>query len=146
MDLAQSCENKRVSAARRRTIYLFRLAAGYVLLIVALAVGVTCEVASVFAWAVASDRNEFAAFAAVATLVISGGFGWRMFRVTIDGVSRMPYVPPVREQIAALAAESVLVRGSISPIGGEDNHLRASACAEQWRPDELLRSCDDEMP
>jgi len=146
MDLAQSRENMRVSAARKRSIYLIRLAAGYVLLIVALAVGIICGIASVFAWAVASDRNEFAAFAAVATLVISGGFGWRMFRATIDSVSRMPYVPPVREQVAALAAESVLVRGSIAPIGAEEDLLRAGACTEQWRPNELLRRCDDEMP
>jgi hypothetical protein len=142
MDFKRDFESNTVGAARKRTIYLLRLAAGYVLLIIALTVGVTCEMASVFAWAVASDHNELAAFAGAAVLIGAGGIGWRLFRSTIDRVSRMTYVPPVRDQIAALAADSVLVRGSSAPIGDGGCLLRAGLHGTDQRSHELVRVPD----
>jgi hypothetical protein len=134
--------NKRaaVSARKSRAFYLLRLAAGYLALIAALVVGVTCELASCFAWAIASDHNVIAASFGTVVLMASGGLGWRLFRSTIDKVSCMPYVPPVREQIAALEDASVLVRSSSASVGSESELLRAEACGKPFDQEELLRS------
>lgn len=140
MDHNRNCEIDTVFASRRRAVYLIRLAVGYLLLIFALGLCISCELASVFAWAIASDQNEVQAFAGAAVLFASGGLGWRMFRSTIDRVSRMPYVPSVREQIAALAAESILVRGSVAPSGDRYELLRAGPHGELLHPEELLRA------
>lgn len=49
------------------------------------------------------------------------------------------YAPPVAEQIAALPAEAILVRGSAQPVAALDGLLRAAALPSETAPDELLR-------
>jgi hypothetical protein len=50
------------------------------------------------------------------------------------------YVPPVREQLAALPAEEVLVRGSDQPRATSTELLRAITEISQTPSEELLRS------
>jgi hypothetical protein len=74
----------------------------------------------------------------------TGALGWRLLRSTIDRVSSMPYVPPVREQISAMAAESVLVRGSAAPADDRGELLRAGAFLDERHGESLLRTVSGE--
>jgi uncharacterized membrane protein YbhN (UPF0104 family) len=53
----------------------------------------------------------------------------------------IPYVPPVREQIAALPADEVLLRGCDRPHSRSGELLRAALDRNEARPGELLRGC-----
>lgn len=83
-------------------------------------------------------------FAAVylVVLLILGGLallGGRLYN-TFEKQSRfMPYVPPVPDQIAALPAEEVLLRGSDPPSAAPDELLRAAHQGVVTPSDELLR-------
>jgi len=55
-------------------------------------------------------------------------------------VSAVLYVPPVAEQLAALPAEEILVRGSDPPAASPDELVRASASIEETPASELLRA------
>jgi len=55
---------------------------------------------------------------------------------------RFPYVPPVAEQIAALPAEDILLRGSDQPAATTDELLRAAQAGTTHEAVELLRPGD----
>ena len=57
-----------------------------------------------------------------------------------------PYVPPVREQIAALFAAEVLLRGSDQPPVMPEELLRASGEVPEAKPEELLRPAKRATP
>jgi len=55
----------------------------------------------------------------------------------------IPYVPPVREQIAVLSAEEVLLRGSDAPIAAPSGTLLRAAHSAVVEPaEELLRAVE----
>lgn len=54
----------------------------------------------------------------------------------------IPYVPPVAEQVAALPAEEILVRGADPPVAMPEELLRAAQIGPTEPPDELLRAED----
>lgn len=58
----------------------------------------------------------------------------------IKEAASVPYVPPVRRQRGDLAAEHVLLRGSLRPVADSEELLRASGAMPEARPDEMLRS------
>ena len=53
------------------------------------------------------------------------------------------YVPPVAEQIAALPAEEILLRGSDQPAATSGELLRATHSATETAPEELLRPTEN---
>jgi len=58
----------------------------------------------------------------------------------IDGKFRsISYVPPAREQIAALPANEILVRGCDQPSARPEELLRAARNGMDGRADELMR-------
>jgi len=57
-------------------------------------------------------------------------FFWRLSSSCFKELSMMPYVPPVAEQIAALPAEAILVRGSDQPASAPSELLRAARAGE----------------
>jgi hypothetical protein len=58
----------------------------------------------------------------------------------LKDASAVLYVPPVAEQLAALPAEEILVRGSDQPAASPDELVRASASTEETPTSELLRA------
>jgi hypothetical protein len=61
----------------------------------------------------------------------------------LDQTARfIPYVPPVQDQIAALPADEILLRGSNQPAASKDELLRADQRIQQSTADELLRYCE----
>jgi hypothetical protein len=52
----------------------------------------------------------------------------------------LTYVPPVAEQIAALPASDVLLRGSEQPIAAPEELLRAAQTGSETASEELLRA------
>lgn len=52
----------------------------------------------------------------------------------------IPYVPPVAEQLAALPAEDILVRGSDQPPAAPGELLRAASGTEETKAAELVRA------
>ena len=52
----------------------------------------------------------------------------------------IPYVPPVAEQIAALPAGQLLLRGSDQPAAASGELVRASSYTKENRASELLRA------
>lgn len=67
----------------------------------------------------------------------TGWFTYTCFKAA-DSVPAVPFVPPVAEQIAALPAEEVLLRGSDSPIALPGELVRAAQAAATASRDELL--------
>jgi hypothetical protein len=61
-----------------------------------------------------------------------------------DRVIALPVVPAVREQIAALPAEEVLLRGAETPVATPDELLRAAREATASAPHELVRPVEGE--
>lgn len=53
---------------------------------------------------------------------------------------RVAYVPPVREQIAVLPADEVLLRGSDHPAAAPEELLRAAQQVTETASEELLRA------
>jgi len=87
-----------------------------------------------------------AGFVAVASLCGLATLSSRLYGA-LDQKSRfIPYVPPVRDQIAALPAGEVLLRGSDSPPSPQDELLRAAHISSEIGSDQLLRSIADKMP
>jgi len=57
----------------------------------------------------------------------------------VDGAD-LSYVPPVAEQIAALSADEILLRGSDEPAIGPEELLRAARAGTAEQAEELLRA------
>src|SRR5205807_2266285 len=70
----------------------------------------------------------FAAGYVFGLLVLVGlaSLGGRLYRTSEQAARFMPYVPPVDDQVAALPAEEVLVRGSAEPTDPSKELLRAA--------------------
>jgi hypothetical protein len=68
-------------------------------------------------------------------------FAW-LWRSSAKAAKAIPYVPPVREQIAALPADEVLLRGSDPPVARPDELLRAARQGTQTGAEELMRPID----
>ena len=81
-------------------------------------------------------------------VVVCGFFtaimGWLTFQCFSSAlaVPIPPYVPPVREQIATLPPDEVLLRGSDQPAATPDELLRATQVTQQTTAEELLRSME----
>jgi hypothetical protein len=60
-------------------------------------------------------------------------------RLSVRKSQEYTYVPPVAEQIAELAAEAILVRGSDAPTAAPTELLRAAQAGTVTAPAELLR-------
>jgi len=65
--------------------------------------------------------------------------GYRTVKSAGDKSRKIPYVPPVRAQIAALPAEEVLIRASDKPPATPEELLRAAQAGREQRAEELLR-------
>jgi hypothetical protein len=67
--------------------------------------------------------------------------GWISYycAMTAKSTPCPPYVPPVAEQIAALPADEVLLRGSDQPEATPGELLRAAREGTETGPEELLR-------
>lgn len=63
-----------------------------------------------------------------------------LYRSQVDKARGIAYVPPVAEQIAALPAESILVRGSEQPAAQPEELLRAAQSGAETEAGELLRA------
>jgi hypothetical protein len=81
---------------------------------------------------------QFSAYAIVTGPITLLGI-WNL-REAKQIAERASYVPPVKEQIEALPAEEVLVRGSDQPAATCDELLRATNEVSQTPAEELLRS------
>jgi hypothetical protein len=74
-----------------------------------------------------------------AAFVLGGAF---VARHCVKKATAIPYVPPVREQLAWLPADEVLLRGSDEPAATADELLRAAAHATETPAEELLRATE----
>ena len=74
--------------------------------------------------------------------IICGLGGW-LFLASLEKTVSLPHVPPVREQIAALSAEEILVRGSNEPAAAPRELLRAAHEGTEMAVEELLRQGDN---
>ena len=74
---------------------------------------------------------------ALAGIAVLGG---RLYSSSEQKARFMPYVPPVDEQIAALPAESILLRGSAVPTASPEELLRAARPGTVGASEELLRA------
>ena len=61
------------------------------------------------------------------------------YRNQVRKARMIPYVPPVREQLAALPADKILVRGSDQPAAAPGELLRAARTGAETEAGELLR-------
>ena len=77
----------------------------------------------------------FLAFAVLAVAVYFGHVSVSSFKEA----RAIPYIPPVREQIAALPADEVLLRGSDQPAASPVELLRAAHDGTETEAGELLR-------
>jgi len=66
----------------------------------------------------------------------------RMRRASIEKADAVPYIPPVREQIAELRAEEILVRASADPAATPAELLRATNSGTTASAEGLLRASD----
>lgn len=80
----------------------------------------------------------------VAVMLASVGGMIHIAMRQLKQAKEVPYVPPVREQAAALPAEEVLVRGSERPAPATDELVRAAAAADPVAAEELLRAGQDD--
>ena len=69
-----------------------------------------------------------------------GPLGVKLWQLTSKRAKTMPYVPPVADQIAALPAEDILVRGSGQPAAASGELLRAAQVGGTSDATELLRA------
>jgi hypothetical protein len=78
-----------------------------------------------------------------ALIIVFGFLAWIAAKPSglssLDATS-IPYVPPVNQQIAALPADAVLVRGSDEPPTSSDELLRAAREGADAEAAELLRA------
>jgi hypothetical protein len=83
--------------------------------------------------------------AGMAVLAAIAFVSFRSWRRSKHEAETIAYVPPVREQIAALPAEEILVRGSDQPAATPDELLRPARERAETGAEELLRA-DQEIP
>jgi len=69
-------------------------------------------------------------------------FGIRIMKKAGNDMAELRYVPPVRDQLAALPAEEILVRGSGQPAATPEELLRAARAGTADAREELLRAND----
>ena len=70
-------------------------------------------------------------------MAVAGGIVWRK---SLEKWRSLPYVPPVREQIAALPSVEILLRASDEPIAASNELLRAANEGSTIASEELLRA------
>ena len=89
-----------------------------------------------------------AAFGLIATAV-PGSIAYLSCRTALKAQNRsvdIPYVPPVAEQIAALPAEDILVRGSDRPAATPEELLRAVKVEGETERSKLVRPIERSVP
>ena len=98
-----------------------------------------------------SETVADGAISGIATVLFVAGvptalglLGTRLICKKMSSIPRIPYVPPVEEQIAALPA-AVLLRGSDEPTATPGELLRAAREATATDTDELLRAESNTM-
>jgi hypothetical protein len=64
-------------------------------------------------------------------------------RDAAKNVKSIPYVPPVREQITALSADEILLRGSDHPVVAPHELLRVAHNRPETDTEELLRPTEN---
>ena len=62
------------------------------------------------------------------------------FHIRAQEMAKIPYVPPVRDQFAALPIDSVLLRGCDQPAAASEHLLRPAHQADDEQTAELLRA------
>ena len=65
---------------------------------------------------------------------------WTIRQHFTKKAASLPYVPPVREQIATLPADEILLRGSEEPAAAPGELLRAAQGRTETGSEELLRA------
>jgi hypothetical protein len=79
----------------------------------------------------------------VVLILVTGVIGLKVLiranEQLVDGAD-LPYVPTVTEQIAALSADEILLRGSDEPAIGPEELLRAARAGTAEQAEELLRA------
>lgn len=64
----------------------------------------------------------------------------RLFKISDKKLDALNYVPPVREQVANLPADEVLLRGSNQPTATPEELLRSAQAGIETDAQELLRA------
>ena len=131
-------------AARKRREYLRKKAVGSVLVVLAVLFCAPLAVLTfvgVFGFLNVRLRSEII-LQAILLLVSSSLLIWvsRAAGRINTNINSLDYVPPVHEQIAALPAEEVLLRGSDQPTAAPDELLRAARTGTATDAEELLRA------
>jgi len=115
--------------------------------------GIACTIAALFGglyalWLLVpmSDAALQELLVRVVLFVAAVIFMWGVSQVDLADRKdrRFPYVPPVAEQIAALPADEILVRGSAQPASTAEELLRAAQRGTAEPVEELLKA-DDNM-
>ena len=91
-------------------------------------------------WSAETASNLAFALFILLILGIASCMSLMAWRLSAKSAKSIPYVPPVREQIAALPAEAILVRGSDRPSATSEELLRAATSREANPAEELLRA------
>lgn len=146
----QTYQKPMKDAAKRRRSYLCKRSEagslGIILTVVSLAFGIV-GLALMCAPLVPHDDSPIAGIlvaTAIIPLYCAYSFGRSAVASFRESVA-LPYVPPVREQIAALPAEEVLLRGADVPSPTSDGLLRASRNTDS-AGEELLRTTEGNGP
>lgn len=144
--MSETSKERVKDAAKKRRDYLqtilrLQLSAG-----VALSFAVVSALLSAYSlflvfllWSRGNPVGISYAFCLAIFLFIALG-GWTVRQRNASHAKALPYVPPVREQLAALPAEAILVRGSDEPPTAPEEMLRAAHPGAAAPEQELLRS------
>jgi hypothetical protein len=139
--------------ARKRREYLWKKAAARLLQAIGGVTTVGCGLlwllalaGTIVAIAVARSPLPSLLAAGLAALVCVGAatlIARGFWRASAEAAEAIPYVPPVAEQVAALPAKEVLVRGAHQPLDSTDELLRAATPHAAVDAAELLRANDE---
>ena len=145
--MSRTQPGKREDAAAKRREYL-RAKVGMVAiigfgaaLILAIAFVTLAVISNVFSRMHLMDISIMvmcAVFLAIAGVLTYAGVD--AVRIAHKQSAALPFVPPVDEQIAALPAVEILVRGSEPPAAQPEELLRAAQRGVETDPTELLRA------
>lgn len=132
-------------ALKRRSIYLARVAQAQMMAGIGLTIAILFGTITLLAAFVnfiiipSGGINPVAVIFLACVCSITAG-GWKLRQREARRARSIPYVPPVREQIAALPADEILVRGSDQPAAGQEELLRPGKYSYDVSSDELLRA------
>ena len=132
-------EDQKLDAAKKRRGYLAKKASIFTFSLASGAVAAVCVLLACILFFLAPASTV--ALKAFLAAIFSGlaFIAARQCSASLQESRSLPYVPPAAEQIAALPAGEVLVRGAAEPVAEPGELLRADCESEITPADELLR-------